>query len=84
MGLNLSKKFPLIPEECPSTHGGAGYAPDSRYENGTIICGLCGLVIKKPRPIGLHWDGTPNYGDILNAPIPEPRKSLLDRFLEWK
>lgn len=40
------------PEECPSTHGGGGYAVGSYWDNDAVVCGLCGLRIENPHPSG--------------------------------
>ena len=42
----------LDPKDCPSTHGLAGYAEGSYWHNNDIVCGLCGFLIKDPRPTG--------------------------------
>lgn len=39
----MKNKFPIRPEECSSTHGGSGYVLGSYYENGSVICGACGM-----------------------------------------
>jgi len=42
-------------KKCLSTHGGSGYAPGSYWENGAIVCGLCGYRIENPSPTGGRW-----------------------------
>ena len=40
---------------CPSTHGGSGYAVGSRWDGENIICGICGEKITNPYPTGYEW-----------------------------
>ena len=42
----------IKPEDCPSTHGGAGYSFGSYWEGEDIVCGLCGTRIHNPVPTG--------------------------------
>ncbi len=38
--------------ECLSTHGAAGYALGSYWDDGVVVCGCCGFRITNPRPTG--------------------------------
>lgn len=38
----MRRVFVVTPERCLSTHGGGGYTYGSFYEDGKIVCGLCG------------------------------------------
>ncbi len=40
------------PEQCRSTHGGSGYVSGSYWDNGAIVCGMCGERIENPPPTG--------------------------------
>lgn len=41
----MKSRFPIKPSKCPSTHGGAGYAPMTTInKKGQAVCGLCGTV----------------------------------------
>ncbi len=59
--------FPIEPNECLSTHGGAGYAPGSYKDGDDIICGACGARIKNPPPTGWDAEGNPKYGDAVRS-----------------
>lgn len=49
--------LPIIkPENCPSTHGAAGYAPGSYVrEDGKVVCGLCGAVLEPRKEAIGDW-----------------------------
>lgn len=62
--------------QCLSTHGGAGYAPGSRWDNGAIICGACGERIENPPPIATSKNGEPLYPDFIDG---LPREKTIRR-----
>lgn len=46
-------------DRCVSTHGGSGYAPETRWsreKDNMLICGFCGAYIKNPhlRDVGMR------------------------------
>lgn len=67
--INTSRDYPVKPWNCPSTHGGSGYAPGSFFrEDGKAVCGLCGLVEVDPQGLRPRWmTGEP---EPVPAPIP--------------
>jgi hypothetical protein len=55
-GRCLEGNFPYKPENCPSTHGGAGYAiGDYIDKDGHVVCCLCGSILnyRKEADFGL-------------------------------
>jgi len=56
----MNNTFVVKPEDCPSTHGGSGYASGSLRDGNDIICGLCGYRITNALPRGYNevwvWD----------------------------
>lgn len=59
--------FFYSPKNCPSTHGGSGYAPGSYMVDGHIICGICGTKIENPPPTGTDSKGKPYYGQAVSG-----------------
>ena len=51
--------LPIIsPEECPSTHGAAGYAPGSYVrKDGKVVCGICGAILEPREEAIGDWMG---------------------------
>ena len=58
--------------KCISTHGGSGYAMGSYWENGAIVCGICGYRIENPHPTGGRWVPAKGFMDRVRG-----------RVLEW-
>ena len=50
---------------CPSTHGGAGYAEGSYWDDGAIVCGICKYRIENPHPTGGRWVPAEGFIDRL-------------------
>jgi len=44
----------IDPKDCPSTHGGAGYAIGTHWDGDALVCGLCATRIERPRPTGFR------------------------------
>jgi len=49
-----------------STHGGADYIMGSYWDNGAIVCAVCGTRIENPRPTG-GYDETPTYPSFIGG-----------------
>lgn len=80
------KQFPISPSKCLSTHGGSGYAAGSYWEDGVMICGLCGTRIANPRPTGSDSKAI-RYGEGVCVRKPRPSirewlRSVWDSFGE--
>lgn len=57
--------FPCKPEDCLSTHGGAGYVLGSFIdEEGNVVCGLCGGLCNNCYPLP-NWlrDGVETWSE---------------------
>ena len=80
---DTSRQYLAKPEECLSTHGGAGW-PESSFqrEDGMVVCGDCGMVCEPnyvpswvAKGISFEQDEHERRQDYLN------RKPLIDRIL---
>lgn len=56
MTIKIYSNLRELQADCPSTHGGAGYASDSYWDGDAIICGLCGKRIEDPLPTGSRFE----------------------------
>jgi len=46
----------IKPENCPSTHGAAGYALGSYIRSdGKVVCGLCGTILEPRKEAIGSW-----------------------------
>lgn len=69
------KQFPIKNGQlCPSTHGAAGYCAGDYWDNGSIICSLCGYRIENPPSTGAYF-GQPTYPDFIKD-IPSDKTSI--------
>jgi len=75
-GKNIKSKFPFKSNKCPSTHGGGGYTMGSYWDNGAIVCILCGTRIENPPPTG-GYNGHPTYPSFIKGiPVDKTTEGL--------
>jgi len=52
----MNEKEKIKPENCPSTHGCAGYAIGSYVRSdGKVVCGICGTVLEPRKEAMGSW-----------------------------
>jgi hypothetical protein len=75
----MRKKFVVKPEQCLSTHGGGGYAYGSFYQNGKIVCGICGYKCDTSSTANI-----PEFiRDVPHHLTKAGKKEALDRNKKW-
>ncbi len=71
----MEQIYVIDPKECLSPHGGLGTVPDTRLEDGVIVCRWCGTRIENPQRIGKDARGHRLFGKgVTSALTKEQRK----------